>query len=148
MKGNLKLALISVAIRAAIMFAFLTSANQEDNVPLVHKLEVPLLLSGGDGSDAQQYLSPRGTSLYFDQAFPEGFIRYKIYVNVEGIKLEPKETQEKFWLDPLVATPVPPRQLKKLLNDQALTKADLRAILGSGLISMDEIRELLGEFAE
>ena len=148
MTKNSRTALISAAIGAVATLLIMTIVTQEKDVPLVHKLDVPLLLAGGDASDAQHYLLPRGTSLYFDQAFPEGFVRYKVYVNVEGVKLESKETNDKFWLDPLVAFPVPANQLKKILKDQALTTGDLRAILGSGLISKTEIRELLKEFSE
>ena len=38
-------------------------------MPLVHKLQFPLLLTGSDQDG--QYLLPKGTSLYFDQAFPK-----------------------------------------------------------------------------
>lgn len=148
MTNNSRIALVLAVIGAVLALFIMTFVTQERDVPLVHKLEVPLLLAGGDASDGQHYLLPRGTSLYFDQAFPEGFVRYKIYVNVEGLKLESKETNDKFWLDPLVAFPVPSNQLRKILKDQALTKADLRAILGSGSISKDEIRALLEEFSE
>ena len=115
-------------------------------MPLVHKLEFPLVLTGA-GSTAHHYLLPHGTTLYYDQAFPEGFVRYKVYVNVEGVKLESHKATEKFWLDPLTAFPVDAEQLRKLLRDYPLTKDDLAAILKSSKISKTEIRSLLEEFS-
>lgn len=115
-------------------------------MPLVHKLQFPLLLAGA-GSTHHNYLLPAGTSLYYDQAFPEGFIRYKIYVNVEGVKLESHEATEKFWLDPLTAFPVDAEQLPKLLTNQPLSKDELAAILKSGQISKSDIRALLEEYS-
>lgn len=115
-------------------------------MPLVHKLEFPLVLTGAE-STAHHYLLPHGTTLYYDQAFPEGFVRYKVYVNVEGVKLESHKATEKFWLDPLTAFPVDAEQLRKLLRDYPLTKDDLAAILKSSKISKTEIRGLLEEFS-
>lgn len=121
---------------------------QERGQPLlVHKLKVPLMLTGAPESPHRQYLLPAGTSLYFDQAFPEGFVRYKVYVNVEGVSLDPKPPTEKFWLDPLVAFPVENEQLSKLLKDYPLTKDELREILASDALSKTEIRALLTEYS-
>jgi hypothetical protein len=121
-------------------------ATNEPGVPRVHKLQTPLLLAGA-GSPQHHYLLPAGTSLYYDQAFPEGFVRYKVYVNVEGTKLESKEITEKFWLDPLTAFPVGAEQLPKLLRDYPVSKEDLAAILKSGQISKADIRALLEEYS-
>ncbi|MGH6648447.1 hypothetical protein [Aquabacterium sp.] len=119
---------------------------EERNPPLVHRLKAPLMLAGGEAND-HQYLLPAGTSLYFDQAFPEGFVRYKIYVNVEGVSLDAAPPKDKFWLDPLTAFPVRQEQLGKLLKDYPLTKDELRGILGSGGLSKDDIRALLDEYS-
>lgn len=116
-------------------------------MPLVHKLEAPLLFNGA-GSAGHQYLLPAGTSLYYDQAFPEGFVRFKVYFNVEGVKLESRESTEKFWLDPLTAFPVDQSQLRKLLNDYPISKDELSSILKSGSISKEEIRQLLAEYSK
>lgn len=136
------------AVTAAVIAAAVTHhfIKQFSAVPLVHKLQYPLLLAGA-GSSGQSYLLPQGTSLYYDQAFPEGFVRYKIYVNVEGVKLESHEATEKFWLDPLTAFPVDADQLRKLLRETPLSKDDLAAILKSGKISKNEIRSLLEEYS-
>ncbi|WP_116358469.1 hypothetical protein [Cupriavidus taiwanensis] len=120
---------------------------KEHKMPKVHKLEFPLMLSGGTANSPATIL-PKGTSLYYDQAFPEGFVRYMVYINVEGVKLEPRESTEKFWLDPLTAIPFDKDSLRKLLATYPLSKDDLSAILGSGQISKEEIRDLLREYSE
>ena len=120
----------------------------EDNkMPRVHKLQFPLALSGGSENGPTTIL-PKGTSLYYDQAFPEGFVRYKIYVNVEGVKLDSQEVTEKFWIDPLTAFPFDKGSLQKLMRDYPLAKEDLASILRSGQISKQEIRDLLTEFSQ
>lgn len=120
---------------------------EENKMPRVHKLQFPLALSGGSQGGPITIL-PKGTSLYYDQAFPEGFVRYKIYVNVEGVKLDSQEVTDKFWIDPLTAFPFDKDSLQKLIRDYPLTKDDLASILRSGHISKPEIRDLLTEFSQ
>ncbi|MDB0572498.1 hypothetical protein LBW59_17200 [Ralstonia solanacearum] len=78
---------------------------QQAKTPRVHKLQFPLALSGGT-VDSPAGILPKGTSLYYDQAFPEGFVRYRVYVNVEGVKLEAQEVTDPLWIDPLAAFPL------------------------------------------
>lgn len=144
-RRTLFLFFISTALSGLIGFK-LESIMEEKKQPLVHKLKAPLMLAGGATND-HQYLLPAGTSLYFDQAFPEGFVRYKVYVNVEGVSLDVAPPTEKFWLDPLTAFPVGKEQLGKLLKDYPLTKDELRTILASGVLSKEDIKAVLEEFA-
>ncbi|WP_211905780.1 hypothetical protein [Ralstonia syzygii] len=76
------------------------------------KLQFPLSLSGGT-IDSPTSILPKGTSLYYDQAFPEGFVRYKVYINVEGVKLEAQEVTNPLWIDPLTAFPLEKDGLQK-----------------------------------
>lgn len=87
-------------------------AYQKMQSPLVHQLQFPLALSGGSANNPPSTL-PAGTTLYYDQAFPEGFVRYKIYVNVEGIKLESHRATDSFPIDPLIAFPLGRDDLRK-----------------------------------
>lgn len=144
-RRTLFLIFVSAALGGLIGFK-VESIMEEKKQPLVHKLKAPLMLAGGATND-HQYLLPAGTSLYFDQAFPEGFVRYKVYVNVEGVSLDVAQPTEKFWLDPLTAFPVGKEQLGKLLKDYPLTKEELRTILASGTLSKDDIKAVLEEFA-
>jgi hypothetical protein len=134
---------VLVVLASLIAYQF----SKESRVPLVHELKQPLMLTGA-GSPNIRYLLPQGTSLYYDQAFPEGFVRYKVYINVEGVKLESREATEQFWLNPLTAFPVDAENLRKLLREQPLSKDELAAILKSGSISKADIRKLLLEFSE
>jgi hypothetical protein len=138
--------LIVVALCAASAGYLARTVMSNEKPPMMHKLKAPLMLSGGAVSK-HQYLLPAGATLYYDQAFPEGFVRYKIYVNVEGVSLDVAPATDKFWLDPLVAFPVGKEQLKKLAEDYPITKDELREILSSGSVSKDEIRQLLEEFS-
>ena len=120
---------------------------KETTVPLVHKLETPLLFNGA-GVPGHQYVLPAGTSLYFDQAFPEGFVRFKVYFNVEGVRLESHESTDKFWLEPLTAFPIGKIELQKLLATYPLTKDELTTILKSSSLSKEDIRALLTEYSQ
>jgi hypothetical protein len=138
-------AVVAASAAAAAMLTY--RITSESKMPLVHELKQPLLLSGA-GSPNTNYILPQGTSLYYDQAFPEGFVRYKVYINVEGVKLESREATEKFWLNPLSASPVDAAALRLLLREHPLTKQDLAAILKTSAISKDDIRELLTEYSK
>lgn len=135
---------------AGAMIALLLIANfyfTEKKMPKVHQLTAPLQFTG-NSTNGPVYLLPAGTSMYFDQSFPEGFSRYIVYFNVEGIKLESKEATEKFWLDPLTAYPIDKDSLDQLLKSGQMTKEQLRSILKYGSLSKQDIRELLEEFSK
>ena len=136
-------AIIAATIASAVTYRLVRGSS----MPLVHKLEVPLMFNGA-GSANHQYLLPEGTTLYYDQSFPEGFTRFKVYFNVEGVKLESHDSTEKFWIDPLTAFPVDQQQLRKLLKDYPISKAELSLILKSSNISKEEIRQLLTEYSK
>jgi hypothetical protein len=146
--SKLTLLYAAIALIAFCVGAFLTyKFIKEQSMPLVHKLQAPLLFNGA-GAAEHQYVLPAGTSLYFDQAFPEGFVRYKVYFNVEGTRLESHEATDKFWLDPLTAFPPDEGEMKKLLAGYPLSKHELAAILKSSYLSKEEIRELLLEYSK
>ncbi|MEC3766280.1 MULTISPECIES: hypothetical protein [Cupriavidus] len=135
------------ALLGAIVGAIVVHQLAHEETPKVHKLQYPLMLTGGN-SDSPAAMLPRGTSLYFDRTFPEGFVRYKVYINVEGTKLEPRDAAEKFWLDPLTATPFDKDSLHALLTRFPLGKHDFSAVLGSGQLTKEEIRDLLRAYSE
>ena len=114
-------------------------------MPKVHKLESPLLLASEDQSNSLHIL-PKGTTLYFDQAYPEGFTRYKVYINIDRMPLKLEELSDPTLIVPLDAYAPDKEDLKKLLRDYPLTKNDLESILKSGKISKEEIKEVLTDF--
>jgi hypothetical protein len=112
----------------------------------VHELQFPLMLQASEATGTN-YLLPKGTWLYYDQAFPEGFVRYRVYVNVEGVKLESRQLDDPTLISPLTAFPVGKSELVKLLREHPLSKADLASILQSGQLTKEEIRSTLEDFS-
>ncbi|CDG83200.1 putative transmembrane protein [Janthinobacterium agaricidamnosum NBRC 102515 = DSM 9628] len=111
----------------------------------IHQLKFPLLLT----SDADQNgisLLPKGTVLYFDKAFPEGFTRYKVYINIDRMPLNLKDLDDPTLISPLEASPLDKPSLQKLLQSYPLSKDDLTSILKSNKISKDEIKEIFENY--
>lgn len=113
------------------------------NMEKIHRLTTPLQLSTEQASNG---LLPTGTTLYYDTSFPEGFSRYKIYVNIDRMPRELETLQDPTVIDPIDATAFSQGALLKLLRNHPLTKDDIRAIINSGYLSKDEIKEILSEF--
>ncbi len=86
--------------------------------------------------------------MYLDQSFPEGFTRYKIYVNVEGVTLPSKIEADPTLITPISAFPIGKTELRQLFRQYPLSKEELASILKSGVLSKEEIRELLSEFSK
>jgi hypothetical protein len=113
----------------------------------VHTLEFPMLLAGPDGNGPFQLL-PLGTTLYLDQTYPEGFTRYKIYVNVDRFPLKTTKLSDPTAIIPVTAFPMDKDDVKRLLERNPVTKEELTSILKSGVLPKAEIRELLAEYAK
>ena len=113
----------------------------------VHTLKAPLLLSSPEQSK-NMHLLPKGTTLYFDKSFPEGFSRYKVYINIDRMPLALKDLSDPTEVIPIDATAPSQSDVRKLLLDYPITKDDLSAILKSGQLTKDDIRQLLVEFSK
>lgn len=113
----------------------------------VHKLEYPLLITS-EGQTNVSHLLPKGTTLYFDQSYPEGFTRYKVYINIDRMPLKLENLDDSTMIIPSEAYAPSKEDLQKLLRDYPLTKNDLESILKSGILSKEEIRELLTEYSK
>jgi hypothetical protein len=113
----------------------------------VHKLASPLLLKSNEETNGFSML-PKGTVLYFDRAYPEGFSRYKVYVNIDRMPLKLEKLADPTSIDPLEASAPDKETLKKLPREceYPLTKNDLDAMLKSGKFSRDEVKEVLEDF--
>ncbi|NHZ99015.1 hypothetical protein [Massilia sp. CCM 8734] len=111
----------------------------------VHVLEAPMLLTA-NGMGKQMHLLPKGTTLYFDEGFSEGFERYKVYVNIDRTPLVLKELDDPTMIDPLTASVMDADELKRASRTAPLAKQDLQAILASGGMQRDEIKALLEDF--
>jgi hypothetical protein len=124
---------------------FIYSSQRSRKITKIHKLEYPLLLSGDEKSNGLSML-PKGTTLYFDQAYPEGFTRYKVYINIDRLPLKLEELADPTSIIPIDGSAPDKDSLKKLLREYPLTKNDLEAILKSGKLSKDDVKEVLGDF--
>lgn len=145
MRSAIHLSLLSVVV--AIVSAIATGFFLEGrHVVKAINLEFPLLLEGSS-APGQTYLLPKGTTLYYEQAFPEGFVRYRMYVNIEGVKLEPHQLADRTAISPVTAYPVGKAELRKLLSEYPLSKEDLQAILKSSVMTKEEIRSVLDEYS-
>jgi hypothetical protein len=113
----------------------------------VHILEAPMLLTSPSQSK-NMHLLPKGTVLYFDKAYPEGFVRYKVYINIDRLPLPLATLDDPTLIDPIEATKPTSEELRKLLNNYPLTRDDLAAILKSSAISKEEIKKLLLEYSQ
>lgn len=67
---------------------------------LVYKLKKPLRIAT-DRADEKRYMLPPGTVLYFDKSMPEGFDRFHVFINVEGVDLELEPIEREGLIAPL-----------------------------------------------
>jgi hypothetical protein len=142
---------VSLIIAAILALTGTTCQSAEcpvgKNSPKVQTLQFPMLLGGAVGDGPYQML-PKGTTLYYDKSYPEGFTRYIIYVNVDRYPLSLTTLSDPTAIVPITAFALDKEDLKRLLDRNPITKEDLRAILGSDQLSKQEIREILREYAE
>jgi hypothetical protein len=143
MRTRIIIATIVAASVAVILSTFLFRSPQKTTK--VHKLESPLLLSS-DNPSKNMHMLPKGTVMYFDQSYPEGFTRYKVYINIDRMPLSLTELSDPTSILPIDANAPDKEDLKKLLKDYPVTKADLNAILKSTAMSKEEIKEVLTDF--
>lgn len=68
----------------------------------VHTLKAPLVLVSDQPANTV-HLLPIGTTLYYEKSFPEGFTRYKIYVNVDRMPLDLRYLSDPTEINPLEA---------------------------------------------
>lgn len=113
----------------------------------VHTLEFPLLL-GADEQSKNFHLLPKGTTLYYDRSYPEGFTRYKVYINIDRMPLKLTQLNDPYLIKPIDAYAPSKDDLAKLLSQYPLSKDDLSAILKTSPITKEEIRELLVEYSK
>ena len=79
---------------------------------------------------------PAGTTLYFDKAMPEGFTRYKVYINLEksplnDLRLSP--LKDPTLIDPIWADALQKEDLKRIIATYPITKSELSKMLNSPL---------------
>jgi hypothetical protein len=113
----------------------------------VHTLKQPLILSS-NAPGKVLHLLPVGATLYLDKSFPEGFTRYKIYVNVDRMPLALRELVDPSEIDPLEARAFDKQALAQALREYPLTRDELAAILQSPQLTKQDVQEVLAEYLE
>jgi hypothetical protein len=134
---------VAASLASSLLFFYWTTYKMTK----IHELEFPLLVSS-DRESKITHMLPSGTTMYFDQAYPEGFTRYKVYVNVDRLPLGLKELSDPTAILPIEGAAPTGDDLKKLLSSYPLTKNDLEAILKSGKVTREEIKALLTEYSK
>ena len=114
----------------------------------IHTLAAPLIVAAQDSSSKNWHFLPKGTTLYFDRSFPEGFTSYKVYVNVDRMPLPLVELADPTEIRPVDAYAPSAADLRKLLEDYPLTRDDLVSILKSTKMQKAEIRSILAEYSQ
>ncbi|MCE3605097.1 hypothetical protein LXA47_15960 [Massilia sp. P8910] len=146
MKRNAFAFLLGLAAGALIITIALFFWNRQ-KMTKVHVLEAPLLLQSNEMND-YLHLLPKGTTLYYDTSFPEGFSRYKVYINIDRMPLALKELTDPTMVDPLTAHALDAGDLRRVLRDYPLSKRDLESILKSKALSRDDIKEVFNSYLE
>ncbi|MFY0574897.1 hypothetical protein ACN28S_11475 [Cystobacter fuscus] len=141
---------ISLAFATGIavgLSIFFWRTGQMEERGQIHVLETPLKIAT-DTQAKQYYLLPAGTTLYYDGAMPEGFTRYKVYVNIEGKALSLAPMEKPGLIAPLTAYPLDKDELLALLAAYPLDKEDLTRILHSIPATRRDIIEILNSYKE
>lgn len=73
---------------------------ESKRITKVHTLTQPLV-TVSDQADGALHTLPPGATLYFVRGFPEGFSRYKVYVNVDRMPLTLRDLPDPNEIDPL-----------------------------------------------
>lgn len=113
----------------------------------VHTLGQPMLVSSNTAGKVLHML-PVGTTLYFDKSYPEGFTRYKVYINVDRMPLSLRELADPNEIDPLDARAFDKPAVAEALRDHPVSRGELASILQSPLLTKQKIREVFREYLE
>lgn len=111
---------------------------------MVHVLEAPMVLRANDMGD-HLHLLPKGTTLYYDRSFSEGFSRYKVYVNIDRTPLALTTLADPTMVAPIDAAWMDADERKRAQAQLVPTKEELRALLASGALRRSELEALLAE---
>lgn len=115
----------------------------------VHTLTTPLLLSSRIEQNSFSLL-PAGTTLYYEKSTPEGFSRYKVYINTEKTlnNLTLTTLTDPTLIDPIWADAVQKEDLTKLMSSYPITKAQLQQILKSPSLTKEDVESVLNEYLD
>jgi hypothetical protein len=130
-----------------VLFAILLYIWNSQKMTKVHILKQPMIVSSAAAGKTLSLL-PVGTALYLDKSFPEGFTRYKVFINVDRMPLSLRELTDPNEIDPLEARAFDKPALAQALRDYPLTRGQLAAILQSPQLTRQEVQEVLNDYLE
>jgi hypothetical protein len=140
--GLAVLVLINTAVLASVVMSHLSSAY---GLKMIKTTE-PLLIEGNT-DDQHDYVLPRGTTLYHDKSFPEGFERYLVYFNHKGViaheEVPMKPEYGGALVDPLWLSNIDADTLKALFKRFPLSKEDVAAAVKANAITRDDLADIL-----
>ena len=143
-KGAGKLSFLMGVVVASVLFLGYTiyfSYQKANQMELIHVLKHPMIW-GGTAKDDNYYLIPAGTTLYYERSMPEGFSTYRIYVNVEGVRLDPHESIQTGTIKPARIYPILKEDLLGLLKTVRLDAEDIKSILENGNFTREDKEEI------
>lgn len=122
-----------------LIFLFVFFANRKVDMEKMHVLKSPMLISSD--ANGEYYILPKGTYLYLDGVFHEGFKRYKVYVNVrDDLPLLDNKTGVEA---PLSAGFINKSELINLLKSVKLDSDDVKSILANGKFNDLDKQEIM-----
>jgi hypothetical protein len=146
-KSRLSLFLIAVTLInvGALFFVVSTGLIRSRSMDMV-KTREPLMIAGR-GDDENYYVLPRGTTLYYDQSYPEGFSRYMVYFNHQGViageEVPMKPEYGGTLIDPLWLTNVDADTLKEIFKRFPLSKKDVAEAIKANEITKDDLADII-----
>lgn len=112
------------------------------------KLQEPLLIES-EGKAQDFHVLPAGTALYKDYDGPEGFTRYRIYINIKSeFAAEEIVADKPNLIDPIWGHPVRPDDLPYLLGNTPVSKDDLVRILKARKMTREDLAQIVREWRD
>jgi hypothetical protein len=136
---------VSGAVFGFLIFGLPFSSSNRSKITKITTLKAPMVLVSNEPTK-NLHLLPAGTTLYFDQSYPEGFTRYKVYINIDRMPLPLRDLADPTEIDPIEARALSKSELAKALREYPLTRGDLEGILQSTHMTTQEIEEVFHEF--
>lgn len=116
----------------------------------MYRIKEPLLISNGEFEGI--YILPAGTVLYLDGSMPEGFYRFIIYANFNGIPDSEKIPMKLEWggnyIAPVWLEKITKDELKKMMQQFPLTKKNVLEIIKSNELTRDDLADIVRQLPE
>ena len=112
----------------------------KEEVPKIHVLERPLLISSNAGNYAQYTVLPEGTVLYQDSDHLNA--RVKVYFNLQGVNFDFKEQDADILKQPGEVTAIRTVDLSQIMKTVPLTKKDIYLIIKHDEDISDAVRSM------